>query len=234
MKINTKIFADGANLDEMIQLAQKHDISGLTTNPTLMKKNGIDNYENFALEVLSKITQKPISFEVFTDDLEDMHRQGLKIASWADNVYVKVPITNSDGISTIPVIKKLVEKNVKVNVTAMFTLEHVDNVLSAISSKVPSYLSVFAGRIADAGVDPVPLMKQAVKMMSKNSHSELIWASPREVLNVVQASEVGCHIITITPDLYKKLSSLGKDLNDFSLETVQMFSRDAKQAGFVL
>jgi len=234
MKINTKIFADGANLDEMIQLAQKHDISGLTTNPTLMKKNGIDNYENFALEVVSKITQKPISFEVFTDDLEDMLRQGLKIASWAENVYVKVPITNSNGISTIPVIKKLVEENVKVNVTAMFTLEHVDNVLSVISSKVPSYLSVFAGRIADAGVDPVPLMKQAVKMMSKNSHSELIWASPREVLNVVQASDVGCHIITITPDLYKKLSYLGKDLNDFSLETVQMFSRDAKQAGFVL
>lgn len=234
MEIKTKIFADGADINEMLSLYQQDEIAGLTTNPTLMQKNGIDNYEEFALQVLETVKTKPVSFEVFTDDLDEMVRQGLKIASWAENVFVKVPIMNSEGVSTIPVIRELVKRRTKVNVTAIFTLEQVENVLEELDQDVPSYLSIFAGRIADAGVDPVPIMEKAVKMMSINKNSELIWASPREVLNIIQAGDVGCHIITITPDIINKIPSLGKNLEQFSLETVQMFSRDAQAAGFKL
>jgi transaldolase len=229
-----KIFADGADLDAILALAVDQRIAGFTTNPTLMWKAGLTDYEDFAKRLLERITDHPISFEVFADDEEEIRRQALKISTWGENVYVKVPVTTCDGTSMAPLARELSEGGAKVNVTALFTTAQVELITDAVKDGAPSYISVFAGRIADAGVDPVPIMRRAVDIMVDAPRSELIWASPREVLNVVQADRVGCHIITMTHDLLKKIDGLGKNLDQFSLETVQMFRRDAVQAGFSL
>ncbi|CUS76626.1 transaldolase [Candidatus Kryptonium thompsonii] len=233
-KFRIKIFADGAEKDLMLQMAKNSIIAGFTTNPTLMRKAGIKDYKAFAKEILSEIKDKPISFEVFSDEFDEMERQAREIASWGENVYVKIPITNTKGESSAKLIEKLSSANVKVNVTAIMTLEQVKKVVPALLHGPGAYVSVFAGRIADTGRDPVPIMKSVVEYLRPYSNIELIWASPREVLNVVQASEVGCHIITLTYDLIKKLDLIGKDLNEFSLETVKMFYEDAKASGFTL
>jgi transaldolase len=233
-QIQTRIFADGADLDGILALAEDPNISGFTTNPTLMWKAGLTDYADFAQRLLERITKHPISFEVFADDADEMRRQARLIASWGDNVYVKIPITTTSGESMAPLVRELAEDGVQVNVTAMFTTAQVEMITAAVKDGAPSYLSVFAGRIADAGVDPVPIMARSVEIMKEAPHAELIWASPREILNVVQADQVGCHIITVTHDLLKKLGSLGKNLDQFSLETVQMFHRDAITAGFTL
>jgi transaldolase len=232
--LDVRIFADGADLDGILKLAADSRISGFTTNPTLMWKAGLTDYEDFAQRLLERITEHPISFEVFADDAAEMYRQAKLIASWGDNVYVKIPVTTTNGESMAALVRELSEDGVKVNVTALFTTAQVELITAAVKDGAPSYISVFAGRIADAGVDPVPIMAQAVKIMLDAPRSELIWASPREVLNVVQADQIGCHIITMTHDLLAKLDSLGKDLEQFSLETVQMFRRDALTAGFTL
>jgi transaldolase len=233
-RLNVKIFADGADLDAILALASDKRISGFTTNPTLMWKAGLTDYEEFAKRLLERITTHPISFEVFADDADEMRRQAMRISRWGQNVYVKIPVSTTSGESMARLVRDLSERGVKVNVTAVFTTAQVELITSAVRDGAPSYISVFAGRIADAGIDPVPIMARAVDIMTDAPRSELIWASPREVLNVAQADEVGCHIITITPDLIKKLDSLGKDLLQFSLETVQMFHRDAVAAGFKL
>jgi transaldolase len=232
--LSTRIFADGADLDGILALAADRRISGFTTNPTLMWKAGLTDYADFAQRLLERITEHPISFEVFADDADDMRRQAKVISAWGDNVYVKIPITTTSGESMVPLINELSTSGVKVNVTAMFTTAQVELVTAAVKDGAPSYLSVFAGRIADAGIDPVPIMARSVDIMVDAPRAELIWASPREVLNVVQADSVGCHIITVTHDLLKKLDLLGKNLEQFSLETVQMFHRDAVAAGFTL
>jgi transaldolase len=230
--LSVKLFADGADLAGMIEMASKPHISGLTTNPTLMKKAGIKNYENFAKEVLREIPNKPISFEVLSDDLEVMKAQGEKIASWGDNVYVKVPITNTHGESSKDVIKHLATLDVKVNVTAVMTLQQIDNILEVLNPKVSSYVSVFAGRIADTGRNPMPIMKKCVEALSEIQQCELIWASPRELLNVFQADEVGCHIITATHEILNKVDLIGYDLTAYSLDTVKMFYNDALMSKF--
>jgi transaldolase len=230
--LSTRIFADGADLDGILALAADRRVSGFTTNPTLMWKAGLTDYADFAQRLLERITEHPISFEVFADDADDMRRQAKVISAWGDNVYVKIPITTTSGESMVPLINELSTSGVKVNVTAMFTTAQVELVTAAVKDGAPSYLSVFAGRIADAGIDPVPIMARSVDIMVDAPRAELIWASPREVLNVVQADSVGCHIITVTHDLLKKLPSLGKDLTEFSLETVRMFHRDALDAGY--
>jgi transaldolase len=232
--LDVKIFADGADLDGILAFAADKRISGFTTNPTLMWKAGLTDYEEFAKRLLERITLHPISFEVFADGADEMRRQALKIARWGDNVYVKIPVTTTKGESMAPLVRELSEGGVKVNVTALFTTAQVELITAAVSDGAPSYISVFAGRIADAGIDPMPIMGRAVQIMLDAPRSELIWASPREVLNVVQADQVGCHIITMTHDLLKKLDLLGKDLMQYSLETVQMFHRDAVAAGFSL
>jgi transaldolase len=232
--ISTRIFADGADLDGILALAEDPNIAGFTTNPTLMWKAGLTDYADFAQRLLERITAHPISFEVFADDAEEMRRQARLIASWGDNVYVKIPITTTSGESMAPLVRELSEDGIQVNITAMFTTAQVELITAAVKDGAPSYLSVFAGRIADAGVDPVPLMARAVEIMKAAPKAELIWASPREILNVVQADQVGCHIITVTHDLLKKLPLLGHDLDQYSLETVQMFHRDAISAGFTL
>jgi len=233
-QLKIQIFADGANKSDMLELYRSDIISGLTTNPTLMKKAGIINYEAFCRDILDTIVDKPISFEVFSDEFTEMERQARLIASWGDNVYVKIPITNSMGEPSAPLIKKLVSDNIKVNVTAIMTAEQVKSVAVNLNSSVPSYVSVFAGRIADTGVDPLPIMKDSLDILRKNPKAELIWASPREVFNVYQGDQIGCHVITVTRDLAEKLASAGKDLEDFSLETVRMFAADAEAAGYTL
>lgn len=230
--LKVKLFADGADLSGMIEMAGKPYISGLTTNPTLMKKAGITNYEEFAKRVLSEIKILPISFEVFSDDIESMKKQGEKIASWGDNVFVKIPVTNTQGESTKPVISFLTKMGVKVNVTALMTANQVENILDALNPNVESYISVFAGRIADTGRNPVPIMEKSIQILSQNKNAELIWASPRELLNIFQADEIGCHIITATNDILQKLNLQGKNLEEYSLETVQMFHRDAQISEF--
>ncbi|MGO9956730.1 MAG: transaldolase [Solirubrobacteraceae bacterium] len=232
--LHVKIFADGADLDAILALAVDPRVSGFTTNPTLMWKAGLTDYEEFAKRLLERITTHPISFEVFADDADEMRRQAQMISRWGDNVYVKVPVSTTSGEPMAPLVRGLSESGVKVNVTAVFTTAQVEMITEAVKDGAPSYISVFAGRIADAGIDPVPLMARAVDIMVRAPRSELIWASPREILNVVQADEVGCHIITVTHDLLKKLDLLGKDLLQYSLETVQMFRRDALAAGFYL
>jgi transaldolase len=230
-----KIFADGASLPSMLESARDPRISGFTTNPTLMRKAGISDYRAFAKEVLASIKDRPISFEVFADEFADMRRQAQDIATWGDNVYVKIPITNTRRESATPLIRELASSGVKLNVTAICTLEQVRDTAQALKGGAPSVVSVFAGRIADTGRDPIPLMKEALGMCrAADKRIELLWASPRELLNIVQAAEVGCDIITVTPDLLKKLELVGKDLADFSLDTVQMFYRDAQAAGFKL
>jgi transaldolase len=232
--LTVKLFADGADLDGILSLAEDPRISGFTTNPTLMWKAGLIDYADFAQRLLERITTHPISFEVFADDAGEMRRQARIIASWGANVYVKIPITTTSGESMAPLVRELSEDGVQINVTALFTTAQVELMTAALKDGAPSYVSVFAGRIADAGIDPLPIMSKSLDVLSEAPSSELIWASPREILNVVQADQIGCHIITLTQDLLPKLDSLGKDLDQFSLETVQMFHRDAQNAGFVL
>jgi transaldolase len=229
--LSVKIFADGADLDSIARLTHDPRISGFTTNPTLMHKAGLSNYEAFAKEVLTTVETLPVSFEVCADDVESIERQARTISGWAENVYVKVPVTTTRGESTSEVVRRLSGDGVKVNVTALFTIPQVEVMTRAVQDGAPSNLSVFAGRIADAGVDPVPVVREAVAVAAAAPTTELIWASPREVLNVVQAAQAGCHIITMTGDLLAKLDGLGRDLADFSLETVRMFHRDAATAG---
>jgi len=233
-ELNTKIFADGANLESIKELYQNKSIKGFTTNPTLMRMAGIQNYKEFALDVLSIVTDLSVSFEVFADDLEGMEAQALEIATWAKNIAVKIPITNTKGISTIPLIRKLSSKGVTCNVTAIFTLDQFSDALDAIDQNTPAILSIFAGRIADTGVDPLPIMKEAVERAKVKPLVDVLWASPRELLNIFQADQIGCQIITVTYDLLNKLSNVGKDLSQFSLETVEMFYRDAKTAGYTI
>mgnify|MGYP001569933184 CR=1 FL=1 len=233
-ELSVKIFADGADKAGMLEMYGKPYIKGLTTNPTLMRKAGIADYKAFAKDILAAIPDRPISFEVFSDDFNDMERQALEIAAWGDNVYVKIPVTNTKRETCYSLVKKLAAQKVKLNVTALMTLEQVRDVVSALDPNVPSYVSVFAGRIADTGRDPVPLMAAAVEMLKVAPASELIWASPRELLNIFQADAIGCHIITVTNDILKKLSLTGKNLGDFSLETVEMFYNDAREAGYRL
>ncbi|MEC7488374.1 MAG: transaldolase [Pseudomonadota bacterium] len=232
--LKVKIFADGANKDEMIQMYNKPYIKGLTTNPTLMKGAGILDYREFCKNMLTTITEKPLSFEVFSDDFREMERQATEISSWGDNVFVKIPITNTKREECFELVKKLSNQEVKINVTAIMTLDQVNSVANTINPDVPSYVSVFAGRIADTGVDPVPLMKEAVNILKIAPAAELIWASPRELLNIFQADDVGCHIITVTNDILKKLRLIGYDLDTYSLDTVKMFHRDAVAAGYRL
>lgn len=233
-QISTRIFADGADLDGILALASNPRIAGFTTNPTLMWKAGLTDYAEFAGRLLELITTHPISFEVFADDAQEMRRQARVIASWGENVYVKIPVTTTAGESMAPLVRELSEDGVKVNVTALFTTAQVELITAAVKDGAPSYISVFAGRIADAGIDPVPIMSRSLEIMLGAPRSELIWASPREVLNVVLADRIGCHIITVTHDLLGKLDGLGKSLEQFSLETVRMFHGDALAAGFTL
>lgn len=230
--LKVKVFADGADKAGILAMAGNPMIKGFTTNPTLMRKVGITDYAAFAKDILSSITDRPISFEVFSDEFEEMYEQAVKIASWGSNVYVKLPVTNTRGESAVPLIERLAPTGVKMNVTALFTHEQIAAVSKALANAAPSNISVFAGRIADAGVDPVPTMRYALEVMAAHPQQELIWASPRELFNVVQASEIGCHIITVTNDIIGKLPTLGKDLSQFSLETVKMFRNDAVAAGF--
>jgi transaldolase len=233
--LKVKVFADGADKKGMLELNANPLIQGLTTNPTLMRKAGIADFEAFARDILTSITAKPISLEVFSDDFPEMKRQALKISGWAPNVYAKIPITNTRGESSLPLVKELAAQNVKLNVTAILTLEQVDGVAKALSPKVPAVVSVFAGRIADTGVDPMPLMTECKKVLKNLPQAELLWASVREVLNIFQADDCGCQIVTVPHDILgKALKMAGMDLNALSLDTVKMFATDAKAAGFSL
>ena len=232
--LKVKIFADGADKRGMLEMYKQPFIHGFTTNPTLMRKAGISNYEEFAKDVLREIPDRPISFEVFSDEFDEMHRQAKKIASWGDNVYVKIPVTNTRKQSSAALIRRLSQNGIKLNVTALLSVAQVREVANALTSGVPACVSVFAGRVADTGRDPIPLMIEAIEILKPLSTAELIWASPRELLNIFQADAIGCHIITVTNDLLKKLVFVGKDLDDYSLETVNMFYADAQQAGFIL
>lgn len=230
-----KLFSDGADRTSMLEMASKSWVSGLTTNPTLMAKAGIRDYREFCKGILQEIREKPISFEVFSDDFSEMRRQAEEIASWGKNVYVKIPVTNSTGLSSTDLISYLTNNGVKLNVTAVFSAKQILGCAKALAGGAPSILSVFAGRIADAGADPVPLMTTAINVCrATDKNIEVLWASPRELLNIIQADEIGCDIITVTPDLLKKTSLFGKDLEEFSLDTVKMFKNDAEAAGFKL
>ncbi len=230
-----KIFSDGADKKAMLEMYQNPIVKGLTTNPSLMKKSGITDYVTFCKDILKDIKTKPISFEVFADHFTEMKRQALEIASWGNNVYVKIPITNSEGESSLPLIKELSLSGVKLNVTAVLTLEQSWGACQSLKGGAPSILSIFAGRIADTGRDPVPLMQAAVELCrATDSNIELLWASSREALNIVQADQIGCHIITATTDLIKKISMFNKDLTELSLDTVRMFKTDAESAGYSL
>lgn len=230
--LKIEIFADGADIEDMISMASKPIIKGLTTNPSLMRKAGVQNYKEFAKQALREIRHKPISFEVFSEDIVEMIQQGREIAGWGKNVYVKVPITNSEGVETSKVIKVLSDSGIKINVTAIMTIDQVQSALEALSNDTPAFLSVFAGRIADTGRDPVPLMQNMLEIARKRNNIKFIWASPRELLNVFQADAVGCHIITATKDILNKLDFVGKDLKQYSLETVKMFQADARESGY--
>ena len=232
MNLKVKLFADGADKGGMLEMYANPLISGFTTNPTLMKVAGVSDYESFAKDILTYITDKPISFEVFSDEFDEMEKQGLEIASWSENVNVKIPITNTKAESSVKLIDNLSSQGVSVNVTAMMTVDQVQSVLPALSKGPGSYVSVFAGRIADAGLDPLPIMREVVDLLKDYPNIELIWASPRELYNVIQANDIGCHIITATNNILKKLPTLGKDLDQFSLETVKMFYNDATAAGY--
>ena len=233
-ELKVKIFADGADVKGMVEMYGKPWISGFTTNPTLMRKVGITDYRAFAREVLAAIPDRPISFEVFSDDFAEMERQAREIASWGKNVNVKIPVTNTEGEPSYALVKKLSVAGIKLNVTAVFTLDQVREVVAHLDPGTPAYVSVFAGRIADTGRDPMPHMAAALALVRQSPKAELIWASPRELLNVFHADAIGCDIITVTNDLLAKLASCGKDLRTFSLETVKMFRDDAVKAGFKL
>jgi transaldolase len=231
---NVKIFADGADLDTILELAARPGIAGFTTNPTLMRQSGVTDYEGFARKLLEHITDRPVSFEVFADEHGEMIRQARLIASWGSNVYVKIPVTDTKGTSTAAVVRELAASGVRLNVTALMTVPQVEAASAALADGPAAIISVFAGRIADTGRDPVPIMRAALQAMTPYPQLELLWASPREILNVRQADEIGVHIITVTSDLLKKLGLLGRDLEEFSLETVRMFHSDATAAGYLL
>jgi transaldolase len=232
--LKVKIFADGADKGRMLELYANKAVKGFTTNPTLMRQAGISDYEAFARDILTHIPDRPISFEVFSDAFDDMERQALKIASWGANVFAKIPVTDTKGTSSAPLIRRLVQKGVQLNVTAILTAPQIDEVVAALKGTRHSYVSVFAGRIADTGRDPIPFIRQAVEACNAAGGMEVIWASPRELLNIFQADELGCHVITVTPDILKKLGTTGKDLGQFSLDTVKMFFDDGAAAGYRL
>jgi len=235
LELPVKIFADGADFQGIAELARQPYIDGVTTNPTLMRKVGLTDYESFARAVLNEVKVKPISFEVFSDDFSEMRRQALKMHQWQENIYVKIPITNTSGESSIPLIAQLAREGVKLNITAVLTPRQVKAVAAALDPTVPAIVSVLAGRIADTGVDPLPIMTKSVKIVSDLPKAELLWASVREVLNVFQAAACRCHIVTVPHDILKKFGELaGKDLDELSLDTVRMFHRDAAAAGFTL
>jgi transaldolase len=233
-QLTVKIFADGADKAGMLEMYSQPHIKGFTTNPTLMRKAGIGDYRAFAKEIVAVIADRPISFEVFSDDFAEMERQAMQIADWGANVYVKIPVTNTKREPSYELVRKLARNKVKLNVTALMTLSQVRDVVAALAPDVPSFVSVFAGRIADTGRDPLPLMAAAVELLKTSPAAELIWASPRELLNIFQADEIGCHVITVTNDILKKISLVGFDLDDYSLETVKMFHSDARAAAFRL
>jgi transaldolase len=232
--LRVKVFADGADLAGMIEMRANPLIRGFTTNPTLMRKSGVSDYRAFARAVLAAIPDRPINFEVLSDDFELMYRQAAELAGWASNVFVKIPITDTHGRSSGELLRRLAAEGIRLNVTAILTNEQVAMAAEAVSASPAAVISVFAGRIADTGRDPVPLMTQALEILRPYPNIELLWASPRELLNIFQADEIGCHIITATTDILKKLDLVGKDLSEFSLETVQMFVRDAELAGLEL
>lgn len=233
-ELNIKIFADGAEKASMLELAKNPLIKGFTTNPTLMRKAGITDYAGFAKEILVEIKDRPISFEVFSDDFGEMERQARLIASWAPNIYVKIPITNTKKEPSYDLIKKLSSDGIKLNVTAVFSIAQVENTKKALRADVHAIVSVFAGRIADTGIDPIPLMKEAKAILADNPNFELLWASPRELLNIYHAEEAGSDIITVTPDVLKKAANIGLDLAEFSLQTVKMFYDDGQKVGYTL
>jgi transaldolase len=234
LRFNTKIFADGADLSVIEKLCREPLIRGFTTNPTLMRKAGVTDYEGFARAALELAGDRPISFEVFSDEFDEMERQARKIATWGPNVYVKIPVTNTRGEPANDVVRRLSRAGVKVNVTAVFTLAQVKEIAACLTDGAPSVISIFAGRIADSGIDPVPMMREALLEVRPADSIEIIWASPRELLNLVQAHDIGCHIITVTSDILEKLPFLGKDLMTYSIDTVKMFYNDAAAAGFRL
>jgi transaldolase len=233
-QLNVKLFADGADIDGIRSLARQPYIRGFTTNPTLMRQAGVSDYEAFAREMLSVVQGMPVSFEVFSDDFDEMYDQARYIAEWGSNVFVKIPITNTQGDTAIPLVRALVHEGVQVNVTAILTQRQIEQSIAAVAGGPAAYVSVFAGRVADTGRDPLPMIRSAVALLHDARNAELIWASPREVLNVFQADEAGCHVITVTHELLRKLTNVGRDLQDFSLDTVRMFRRDAVAAGFSL
>lgn len=232
--LNIKLFADGADLKNIIELNNKSYIKGFTTNPTLMRQSGVSSYKSFACDIIKNIGNKSISFEVLSDDFNEMERQGNEIASWGENVYVKIPITNCAGESTISVIRKLVKQGCKLNITAIMTLGQITNVVKYLDSNIPSYISIFGGRIADTGRDPIETFEKARDKIMHLAKCEIIWASPRELLNIFQAEKAGCHIITLTNDLLKKLPLIGKDLSEYSRDTVKMFVEDAMKSNLKL
>jgi transaldolase len=234
VKLRIDLYADGANVGDMKAARESGIVKGFTTNPTLMRKSGINDYEAFAHEALAAVEGMPISFEVFADDFDEMERQARLIATWGDAVFVKIPVTNTKGESAVPLIQRLSSAGVKLNVTAILSLDQVRAVVDALDANTDAIVSVFAGRIADTGRDPIPLMTEALEIVKQKPKSQLLWASPRELLNIIQADECGCHIITVTSDLLKKLSGVGRSLEDVSLDTVKMFFNDASAAGFRL
>ena len=231
-QLNVKIFADGADINSIKSLSQISYIKGFTTNPTLMKKSGVDNYKKFSKEILKIVKDKPISFEVFADEIDEMEEQAREINSWGENVNIKIPVTNTKGESTAELVSKLSDSGIICNVTAIFSNDQIINIIKKINFDTKMILSVFAGRIADTGIDPVSIMKESINIIKEYKNIELLWASPRELLNIFQANHIGCHIITVSDELLKKLTSIGKDLDQFSLETVSMFYNDAKAAGY--
>ena len=232
--LKVKIFADGAEKVGMLEMYAKPYIKGFTTNPTLMHKAGLTDYRAFAHDIVAAIPDRPISFEVFSDDFDEMERQAREIATWGENVYVKIPVTNTRREPAYDLVRRLANEDVKLNITAIMTIDQVGNVVDAVKDGAPSCVSVFAGRIADTGRDPVPIMSECVAILKAAPRAELIWASPRELLNIIQADAIGCHIITVTNDILKKLPLVGKDLGDYSLDTVKMFFEDGRKAGFSL
>jgi len=232
--LKVKLFADGADKAGILEMYADPLVKGFTTNPTLMRKAGIVDYEAFAKDILATVSDRPISFEVFADDFEEMHRQARRIASWGENVSVKIPITNTSGASSLPLVRKLSREGVRLNVTALLTLDQVRGVAEAVQGGAHCFVSVFAGRIADTGVDPVPVMAEAVRHLRSAPNTELIWASPRELFNIFQADAIGCHVITATNEILKKLPLVGKNLDEYSLETVKMFFDDGRKAGYRL
>ena len=230
--LNIKIFADGADLNSIKKLSLDENIKGFTTNPSLMKSAGVTDYKKFCKEVLEITKEKPVSFEIFSDDLEDMYEQAVEIASWGKSIFVKIPITNSKGQKTTNLVKRLLDKNVKCNVTAVFTLNQVEEVFKITNLSTELIISIFAGRIADTGVNPLDVMSKAIEICKNKKNIKILWASTRELLNIFQANEIDCHIITVPNDILKKMSFIGKNLDDLSLDTVKTFLNDANKAGF--